>query len=336
MTGDELLRECLAASGKVKASEERGANALDSLISEHLDGTVRAVIGRRLGGSIPWQDREDTISDTIAELIERLADLKAGRGTPISNIAAYAAVAAHHSCDRYLRDRYPRRHRLRNRVRYFIDNSTGFVVWQTANGDTFCAVRAAQHKPAPALAENWFAQVAIPPGSSESETVSAMLHAVNAPVSFDALAEAVGHLTGLGSEAPADWTVAEASAADATPDYDARIDRRRLLERLWFEVRSLPLTQRRALLLNLRDERGASPLVVLPAAGVATLREIASVLEWSATDVARLWGRLPLSDLEVAEMLQLRRQQIINLRKSARERLGRRMSSNISPVSPSN
>jgi hypothetical protein len=40
---------------------------------------------------------------------------------------------------------------------------------------------------------------------------------------------------------------------------------------------------------------------------------------------AGLWSRLPLDDASIAELLNITRQQVINLRKCARERLARRM-----------
>ena len=44
-----------------------------------------------------------------------------------------------------------------------------------------------------------------------------------------------------------------------------------------------------------------------------------------APELAALWPDLPLEDAAIAERLGLTRQQVINLRKSARARLGRRM-----------
>ena len=46
-------------------------------------------------------------------------------------------------------------------------------------------------------------------------------------------------------------------------------------------------------------------------------------LEMPAEEFVEVWKRLPLSDIEIAEMLGLTRQQVINLRKCARERLAR-------------
>jgi hypothetical protein len=97
------------------------------------------------------------------------------------------------------------------------------------------------------------------------------------------------------------------------------------LRRLWQEVLVLPVRQRAALLLNLRNADGTGMLGLLPLTGVATLRDIAAALEIPARELAELWGSLPIEDGRIAERLGVTRQQVINLRKSARERLARRV-----------
>jgi hypothetical protein len=90
-------------------------------------------------------------------------------------------------------------------------------------------------------------------------------------------------------------------------------------------MRLLPLNQRAALLLNLKDADGRGCIALFPATNVATLRELAEALEMKAERLAELWNELPLEDAKIAELLKLTRQQVINARKSARERLARRL-----------
>ncbi len=97
------------------------------------------------------------------------------------------------------------------------------------------------------------------------------------------------------------------------------------LRRLWRELLQLPVRQRAALLLNLRDAEGHGMIATLPLTGVATMREIAAALEMPAVEFAALWRDLPLEDRRIAELLAITRQQVINLRKCARERLARRL-----------
>jgi len=106
---------------------------------------------------------------------------------------------------------------------------------------------------------------------------------------------------------------------------DVALDQRQRAQRVWAEVTALPLRQRVALLLNLRDPSGAGMLWVLPVLGLATRGEIAHLLGLAEDEMAELWSRLPLDDLAIAERLGCTRQQVINLRSAARKRLGHRL-----------
>jgi len=64
---------------------------------------------------------------------------------------------------------------------------------------------------------------------------------------------------------------------------------------------------------------------LFPETGIASIRQIAATLEMEDEELAELWGKIPLDDLEIAQRLSVTRQQVINLRQSARKRLGRRM-----------
>jgi hypothetical protein len=90
-------------------------------------------------------------------------------------------------------------------------------------------------------------------------------------------------------------------------------------------VRQLPRRQRAALLLNLRNPNGVNVITLFPATGVATVEQIAEALEMTCEEFEKLWGALPMDDLSIAEYLGATRQQVINLRKNAREKLMRRI-----------
>jgi hypothetical protein len=97
------------------------------------------------------------------------------------------------------------------------------------------------------------------------------------------------------------------------------------LQRLWKEACQLPSPQIQALLLSIRDSDGLSLLPVIPFAGIASVQEIADLLKVDLKELRALWDQLPLEDTVIAERLGMSRQQVINLRKSARERITRRM-----------
>src|SRR6185436_12091029 len=90
-----------------------------------------------------------------------------------------------------------------------------------------------------------------------------------------------------------------------------------------------------ALLLNLRDESGQGVIELIPATGLASLEQLAQAIDMSPDALAAVWNDLPLEDAAIASQLGITRQQVINLRKSARARLLRRTAGNTARISSS-
>ena len=112
-------------------------------------------------------------------------------------------------------------------------------------------------------------------------------------------------------------------AEDVTPAADARFIAHETLLALWREIRALPLQQRAALLLHLRDHRGNSAIPLLVFTGTATLDEIGCVLQLDRARLEAIWDQLPLPDADIAVLLHTTRPRVIGLRRAARERLAR-------------
>ena len=100
---------------------------------------------------------------------------------------------------------------------------------------------------------------------------------------------------------------------------------RSALAAVWQEVTLLPPRQRIALLLGLADETGSAVTSLLILLRIVTFDKLATAVEMASSELAAIWDQLPLPDLAIAKRLALSRQQVINLRKSARERLARRL-----------
>lgn len=324
MNLEHLLQDFLTSTAT-------SAKSLETLLFEHAEPLIRRIVWRRLSGAISPQDREDTAGDALVELIGRLESWKQGGSRPIDDFLAYTAVIARHSCDHYLRGLNPQKYRLRNRILYLLDNFDHYDEWDNEQGRAVCGWARQTGQGPKRLDPGWYHSVPIRPGATEAEIV-AQIFAQFAPLLVDDLLEATARLSGLGDETPVEWGDVEAVVPSRQPDYDERMDFRRALEQLWAEIRELPRAQRVALLLNLRDEQGSSPLPSFPAMGIASMRQIAEALEFKPEELAGMWRKLPISDLEIARGLDLERQQVINLRKAARQRLGRRMGGNMTQI----
>lgn len=318
-SADPILRDYLNADSDADADP-----ALSALIFPDTDSLIRRIVAYRLGGDASAQDCDDIVADVVLHLIERLQALRADADTsPISRFQAYVTTAAHNGCDAYLRRRYPQRHRLRNRLRYFFDKSEAFGTWDPGTGATVCGRTAWSARPPSRPNAADLANILHFDMNQPEAAIDEVFRHCNAPMEFE---ELVGIMAGLWAIKDQQQTLEDLQDAAVAPHShtDVIIDQRRALEKLWSEVLELPVAQRQALLLNLRDSEGGSAIVTLPSTGTASVRKIAAVLEMPPEELARLWGRLPLSDLELAQRMGVTRQQVINLRKSARQRLTRR------------
>ena len=161
-----------------------------------------------------------------------------------------------------------------------------------------------------------------------AETVKSIFDYAGSPIEFDELVTAVAAIQGISDQPVESLAEDDDGGFDpATPDRDPawRIEKKMFLQRLWEELTQLPVNQRAALLLNLKDASGFGCITLFPAIGIATIRQLAAALELSAERLAELWNELPIEDARIAELLGLTRQQVINARKSGRERLARRL-----------
>jgi hypothetical protein len=161
-----------------------------------------------------------------------------------------------------------------------------------------------------------------------AQSLAGIFNYADGPIEFDELVSLVAVIQGISYqpfESLSDDEETAVEPASAEPDPAWRIEKRMFLQRLWEELQQLPVNQRAALLLNLKDGSGFGAITLFPATGIASVRQLAAALEMSAETLAELWNELPIEDARIAELLGLTRQQVINARKSGRERLVRRL-----------
>jgi len=325
---------------------------LERLLSSYVEPVVRDITRHRsrLNGtsssSHEAQDEEDIRSEVVLQLISRLRELRTFRAqTPIEDFRGYVAATTYNAYHKYLRDKYPARWRLKNRLRYLLNHRANFAVWENESGEYFCGLatwpRNLASRNSVSEIQRGFPEFAdsLAPGDSAgrmtlSELVSKLLVWRGCPVQLDELVGIVAQLQGIRdphtvhqfeySEEDNGVSVCEL-LPDPNVDIATSLEQKLFLERLWKEVCQLPQRQRVALLLNLRDASAGDALILFTLTGIASLRRIAEALEIPPEELASLWNKLPLQDAEIAVLLGITRQQVINLRKSARERLARRV-----------
>lgn len=323
---DVLLEPLLAATRDEQADE-----LLSQLITVHAEPVIKSVIRFKLRFSTNRETQRTEADDIQQEVVlQLLAQLQRFRKlpdtNPITDLRGMAAVIAHRTCARWLRRQFPERHALKNRLHYLLTRQRGLALWQDQDGKLVAGFAVWQQQKKPLTAAHNVEK--LPKRESLAETVASIFNHLSGPVEFDELVSGVASIQGISDQQVESLTDDEdliQEPAAPEPDQAWRTEKRMFLQRLWEELQQLPRNQRAALLLNLKDGSGFSSITLFPATGIATLRQLAEALEISAEDFAAMWNDLPLEDTRIAEMLGLTRQQVINARKSGRERLGRRL-----------
>ncbi|HZL25882.1 MAG TPA: hypothetical protein VFC39_05065 [Acidobacteriaceae bacterium] len=294
-------------------------NAAGARITRLMRGVVQSELYRRRAHSV--EDVEDVCSDAMVSLLGRMERMKSDAGD-IEDLDAYAAGVARRACSAWSRRRYPAFHRLRTRLRAMLKTDTRFALWQASDGNWRCG-KSSQRGVETAISADFEFFAAVRSTTRPAEILAEIFDRVAQPLYFNDLAKICARLWAV-EDTPetmesVDTKYSSETIMEHAPDRCAR------LEQLWAELQQLPQRQCVALLLNLRDPDGECATSVLVLTGTASLRAVADLLGIEPLAFAELWPRLPLSDMEIAERLQITRQQVINLRKCARERLFRRM-----------
>lgn len=323
---DELLHPYIMAKDDLESQ-----SVVSRLLKKHAEPVIRFVVSYKLNlfsaSQSGSQDADDILSEVNLGLIETLQQLRANPITrPIRDFRGYVAARAYCACSDYLRKKNPRRLSLKNRIRYVLGRSPGLDLWNR-KGEWLCglAVWRGSGENAPASLQQVESAAMEFDGPAEPLELSRWVFGkVGRPVRLDDLVSVATCLLGIPDSAGEDDGTILDRLPDLRSNIDSNVERRIHLERVWLEITKLPPRQRSALLLNLTDPSGFGVIALFPVAGIASLPEIAAALDMPPERLAEIWNMLPFDDVTIAKQLEVTRQQVVNLRKAARERLSRR------------
>jgi DNA-directed RNA polymerase specialized sigma24 family protein len=334
---DALLEPLL-----LRGDDDHADELVLELINVHAEPVIKGVIRFKLRLSsyraTQRAEADDIYQEVLLQLLAQLQKFrKLPHAHPIADLRGMAAVIAHRTCARWMRRQFPERHALKNRLHYLVTRQRGFALWPNADGQLVTGFAAWQDEKKtdtrrPVDLETLPPHIRPPKGAKAqglADTIAAIFNHVGQPIEFDELVTAMASLLGV-SDQPIESLAEDDDPVStmpdvAEPDQAWRIEKRMFLQRLWGELEQLPRNQRAALLLNLKESSGFGCITLFPAMGIATLRQLAAAVEMTAECFGELWNDLPLEDTRIAELLGLTRQQVINARKSGRERLTRRL-----------
>jgi DNA-directed RNA polymerase specialized sigma24 family protein len=346
MTASLATIDTLLAPLLLEAGDEQADELLLRLITVHAEPVIKGIIRYKLHLNSYRADgraeADDIYQEVVVQLLAELRQLRMQPDQhPINDVRGMAAVIAHRTCSRWMRRLFPERHALKNRLQYLLTRQRGLALWQDEDKKLVAGFAAWQGRKEAVDAsrlgqllddEGLLAQIRMLKGGRHhglGDALAAVFNHLDAPVEFDELVSAVAALLGI-RDRPIESideheSVGAFQFASREPDPAWQVEKRIFLQRMWEELQLLPLNQRAALLLNLKDAEGRGCIALFPATGIATLRQLAGALGMDADRFAELWNELPIEDAKIAELLGLTRQQVINARKSGRERLTRRL-----------
>lgn len=294
--------------------------ALEKLIIDHVQPVVARVLSRYASQALPQHDADDLASTINLRIVRRLQEID--QNVPILQFDDYVAAVAYNVVHAFLRRKYPERTRLKNRLRYLFTRDARFALWDV-DGTVVCGLAAWRGRaPLRRLMTVDDASAVMRDRRLPANALLALFSMANAPLTLEdvvSLAADLWQITDVKS------VPAREDRHSASRDVAVDLETRQYVEALWREVLQLREPQRAALLLNLRDVRGTNGLALLIVSGAASFDEIASAIGMTPQRLAEIWNELPFDDNTIAGTLSLSRQQVINLRKAARERLARRM-----------
>lgn len=337
---DPLLHPFLTASD---GSEE--GMVLARLNAEQVEPTVRRILGYKLQSYLRRNESirgcsviEEVYHDVQLRLLKRLRALKQDpTDKPITNLHSYVATIARNTCDEYLRREYPLRRSLKDKVRHCLTSHSEFTLWEDTEHVWLAGIAGWESR-------GGSGSVSTVPTDYElhellrtelqvvdvqhlklHELMMAIFRIVLVPLELDHFTALVATLWGIEDHAVESFDAGRFVPFNETIDPGANqetvAEQRQLLELLWREICELPRRHRVALLLNLKSPHGVNVILLLPATGVATFEQISQALEIPPAEFEQMWADLPFDDLRIAAYLGASRQQVINLRKTARDRL---------------
>ena len=305
--------------------------AIEKLL-EQVGPVVRAILIRKSGMTLADDDvRSDNVDaielhhDVLARLWERLIEAT-GEAADIRNFNGYAAQVTYNAWSDYLRERYPQRASLKNRLRYFLGHQPSYAIWENADNELVAGFRKWQFGANAATSERIAAlrskRDRLPTGtvpakqmerfaaSDWHQLLKALFASLGGPTSLDDLVAITAELIGLkedrveslDEESEEDEPSRELIDTDGSqPDRDLEV--RLQLAQLWSTVRALKPEYRCAYLLNIPGpgkSRGDIEVFVLR--GIATITEIGNTIGLTPAQYRVLWGAM---DMEVSDRDEL-------------------------------
>ena len=326
----------------LRAADDESARAeLDTLLRVEAMPIIQKILNQRLGGgSAPRNpesidqralDAQDLRQQTLMALTAHLWQVHAApENNRIGAFRAYVAGASFNTWRAAVRDETPLWTRLSFRLAYLCRESagqTGLTKWPDAKQGSLVGFTAWRKKHlAPVLTFALLEQSSLEelpsPTTPLPEIAAWTLHQARGPLPWNDFVTAVAFVlqvkderisldrrnleTLLRSQQPGPQTSGESLNRDR-------------LRNLWEQLQRLDRKERVVLLFKAED------LLDFELSRVATLQDLSASLGIPLTQILSLLPSLPLDDHQIARLLGIQRQTVVNLRSQARLTLRRQL-----------
>jgi DNA-directed RNA polymerase specialized sigma24 family protein len=297
-------------------------------ITELARTILRHKSGTTLADDDPRRDNADALEllqDVIARVWERVAGDPAG-AHGVADLRAYVATTTHNAWSDHLRQKYPNRASLKNRLRYFLNHQPRYAVWPGADGDLLAGLHAWRlSPPGPAPAERVAAlrdgreklpadSIARKPfdgyeAADWDTLLAALFLQLKVPIALDDLVAVCATMLGVREDrtdsldAMVDDETAPLQIADPAARPDEQAQTRSALRQLWAAVLALKADYRRAYLLNLPGPgKSRADIEVFVLNGIASIADIEAALALSTAQYEIAFAALGSDDAERFEL----------------------------------
>ena len=329
-------------SGFLEADDPaRSDDALRDLVEQKADPIIKRLLlqkNRMSARANPARGNSDDIASAARELlVVQLLALRAGeRETPITDFRAYVASVAYSAWAQHLRNENPQRSMLLNRIRYLLENRTrlaGFALWESTGGRKWCGYPRWQTETEPDATAKLERLLADPAAIAREAfgdrywqrddlgaLVVGLFTWLERPIELRDLVFVVSELLEISDRTDTlesnDENAAEEISGRSPSSPVDDLAWKEYLHWLWGQIGSLSPNQSAAFLLH------SEVLREFELVGLASIRSVAPRIGLDPERLAEFWQQLPIADLIIAEHLGCTRQQVINLRRVARDSLG--------------
>jgi len=327
--------------------------------NEIVDPVVSSIVRNKFHVSLSKLDggRENQRAlDVVQNIFLELTKAMDNHGEDIRDVKSYAAKVSYTECAKALGG--GPRGRLKNKIRYFLENESGFAVWEGIEGDLHCGYAGwAAREAAPAASVN---ALTADPSNVMAKISSNAVKDLDSMKARDWRNLMEGIFEFLGGPVELDDVLAiacslfkvkdlppEAPERSHIPRPDVDLHNKDTMRRLWRILQHLGKHRwLMAFLLNLpgmtKEARGEIEVFE----EVASRGEIGRLLGLTETEykflrermaqlpadpgspegrLEMLWPHLPLEDISIAAAMQCQKQQVTNLRQVALQKIAKRL-----------